>query len=103
MSRAAATGAEHRRCDRCSAAVLRQTAGLPYTVIADALRLTAAKAAALTTPNRLAWCLRETAAGVRLVEVLPSVHGSGCPTPHVIEHVCQPEAPRGRRPEGGSR
>ncbi|MEU8723555.1 hypothetical protein [Streptomyces antimycoticus] len=93
-------GAVRQGCPRCAAPVLCQTAGLPYAVTADAVRHTAAEAAALTTSNRLAWCLRETAAGVRLVEVLASVHGAGCERPHVVEHECQPGTPPGRRPEG---
>lgn len=80
--------------------MLHQTVGLPWTVTVDAVRHTAAQAAALTTPNRLAWCLRETAGGVRLVEVLPSVHGAGCERPHVVEHECPPGTLPGRRPEG---
>ncbi|MET7933447.1 hypothetical protein [Streptomyces sp. NPDC005322] len=80
--------------------MLRQTAGLPYTVTADAVRHTAATAATLTGPNRLAWCLRETKAGVRLVEVLPSVHGPQCPRPHVVEHECPPGTPAASRPKG---
>ncbi|MFF5670300.1 hypothetical protein ACFY8S_09210 [Streptomyces hygroscopicus] len=80
--------------------MLHQTAGLPYTVTADAVRHTAAEAAALTTPDRLAWCLRETTAGARLVEVLPSVHGPQCPRPHVLDHICAPGTLPGRRPEG---
>lgn len=93
-------GATRRLCDRCGAAVLRQTAGLPYMVTADAVRHTAAQAAELTTPDRLAWCLKETAGGMRLMEVLPSVHGAGCARPHVVEHECPPGTPPGRRPEG---
>lgn len=102
MTRAArgSSGAVRKGCPRCAAPVLYQTAGLPYTVTADAVRHTAVEAAALTGPNRLAWCLRETTAGVRLVEVLPSVHGGQCPLPHVVEHECPPGTPRGRRPEG---
>ncbi|WP_217489103.1 hypothetical protein [Streptomyces malaysiensis] len=83
--------------------MLHQTTGLPYTVTADAVRHTAAEAAALATPNRLAWCLRETTAGVRLVEVLPSVHRAGCPRPHVLEHECPEATPPGRRPQGALR
>ncbi|MFI0768586.1 hypothetical protein ACH4TQ_27420 [Streptomyces sp. NPDC021218] len=80
--------------------MLHQTAGLPYAVTADAVRHTAAEAAALVTPDRLAWCLRETAAGVRLVEVVASVHGAGCDRPHVVEHECPEGTLPGRRPEG---
>ncbi|WP_413102260.1 hypothetical protein [Streptomyces sp. Inha503] len=100
MSRATNLGASRRSCDRCGTPVLHQTAGLPYTVTADDVRHTAAEAAALTTPDRLAWCLRETAGGMRLVEVLPSVHSRDCPRPHVVEHECPEGTLPGRRPEG---
>lgn len=74
--------------------MLHQTAGLPYAVTADATRHTAAQAALLATPNRLAWCLRESPwSGARLAEVLPSVHSRDCPHPHVLEHECPPQKP----------
>jgi hypothetical protein len=57
-------------------------------------------AAKLVEPNRLAWCIRESAwTGTRLVMVLPCARHNGCW--HVIEHQCPAEVRvYGRRPEG---
>lgn len=97
MSRASAAGATRQSCTRCGAPVLRQTAGVPYNVTVDAVRHRPAEAAALTTPNRRAWCLRESTVSVRLVQIMPSVHNSDCPHPHVIEHSCPRTAGPGAR------
>lgn len=89
-------------CERCGAGVLRQRNGLPWVVTVDAERLTPGQAAARTTPNRLAWCLRESKwSGMRLVEVFGPFHNPACPWAHVIEHECPPGVREfGRRPEG---
>jgi hypothetical protein len=85
--------ASHRSCDRCGAPVLRQTSGVPWVVTVDEKRLTPDQAAAMTGPNRLAWCLRENKwTGMRLVEVLPS-HNRQCPHAHLIAHECPPGTP----------
>ncbi|HLU97646.1 MAG TPA: hypothetical protein VKZ89_12465 [Thermobifida alba] len=95
------TGAVHQDCLRCGAPVLHQKHGLPFTVTADAERLTPAQAAARTTRNRLAWCLRESKwAGARLVEVLGRLHNPACPWPHVVDHECPPGTPLTPKPEG---
>lgn len=89
-----APGAVRMDCPRCGAPVLEQREGLPFTVTADAERLTPAAAAALTDPNRLAWCLRERKwSGARLVEVLGRLHNPVCPWPHVVDHRCPPGTP----------
>lgn len=102
-------GADSRRsaagrttCERCGADVLRQRNGLPWVVTVDAERLTLDQAAARTTPNRLAWCLRESKwSGMRLVEVLAPFHNPACPWAHAIEHECPPGVREyGRKPEG---
>ncbi|MEU3160036.1 hypothetical protein ABZ753_21640 [Streptomyces griseoincarnatus] len=65
------TGAVHQDCIRCGAPVLHQKHGLPFTVTADAERLTPAQATSRTTRNRLTWCLRESKwAGARRVAFL---------------------------------
>jgi hypothetical protein len=93
-------GASRRSCDRCGAAVLRQKAGLPWTVTADDERLTPAEAEARMTPNRRSYCLRESPwTGLRLVEVMASVHRRDC-TAHVVEHECPPGTPLTPKPEG---
>ncbi|MFF3511574.1 hypothetical protein [Streptomyces sp. NPDC002573] len=91
-----------RTCERCGQPVLRQKDGLPWTVTVDEQRYTPDEAAKLASPNRLAWCLRESKwSGTRLVEVLPVFHNPACTWAHVIEHECPPEiAAHGRRPEG---
>jgi len=74
--------------------VLRQTSGVPWVVTVDEQRLTPDQAAAMTGPNRLAWCLRENKwTGMRLVEVLPVFHNRECPHAHVIAHECPPGTP----------
>ncbi|NJP70402.1 hypothetical protein [Streptomyces sp. C1-2] len=81
-------------CPRCGAPCLRQREGLPFDVLADTERLTPEAAAARTTPNRLAWCLRESKwTGARLVEVLGQLHSPVCPWPHVVNHQCPPGTP----------
>ncbi|MGW3428925.1 hypothetical protein ACWDHW_13355 [Streptomyces melanosporofaciens] len=103
MTRAtkASTGAVRADCPRCGAPTLRQTADLPWAVTVDDSRHTPAQAAQLTRPNRLAWCLRESPwSGMRLAEVLPSVHSRDCPHAHVVEHECPEGTLPGRRPEG---
>ncbi|MFI1562153.1 hypothetical protein ACH4ZX_03665 [Streptomyces sp. NPDC020490] len=81
-------------CPRCDAPVLQQREGLPYTVTADAARLTPDAAARLVEPNRLAWCLREAKwSPPRLVEVLPGFHGLACGRAHVIDHRCPAGTP----------
>lgn len=94
--------AGRRQCERCGADVLRQTTGVPWTVTVDEQRMTPDQAAALTTENRLAWCLREHRwTGMRLVEVLPHFHSPVCTWAHVIAHQCPPGTREyGRRPEG---
>ncbi|MEV8032240.1 hypothetical protein [Streptomyces sp. NPDC086182] len=94
--------AKPRSCERCGTDVLRQRTGLPWVVTVDLEQLTLEQAAARTTPNRSAWCLREsTWSGMRLVEVLLVFHNSSCPRAHLLEHECPVEAAQyGRRPEG---
>lgn len=90
----AKTQAVRSECPRCDAPVLVQREGLPFTVTADAERLTPDRAAKLVEPNRLAWCLREGRWSVpRLVEVLPVFHSPTCPWPHVIDHRCPEGTP----------
>ncbi|WP_405960767.1 hypothetical protein OG235_27775 [Streptomyces sp. NBC_00024] len=77
--------------------MLCQKSGLPLAVVADAEKLTPAEAAALTEPDRLAWCLRENEwAGTRLAEV----HHRQCKFAHVIDHRCPPGTPLTPKPEG---
>jgi hypothetical protein len=99
-SRRSAAG--HTSCERCGADIIRQKTGLPWVVTADAGRLTPDQATKKTTPNRLAWCLRESKwSGMRLVMVLPVFHSPVCMWAHVIEHECPAEVREfGRRPEG---
>lgn len=86
-------GAVTRDCPRCGLPTIHQRAGLPWVVTADAERLTPAEAAARMTPNRRAYCLRESQwTGTRLVEVSPSAHRKDCAA-HVVEHECPPGTP----------
>lgn len=85
--------ATHTDCERCGEPVLHQRHGLPYTVTTGAEKLTLADASARTDPNRLAWCLRETRAGARLVEVLSPFHNPQCPRPHLVDHRCPAGTP----------
>jgi hypothetical protein len=82
------------QCPRCDAPVLQQRHGLPFTVTADAGKLTPDQAQKLTGPNRLAWCLRETRwNGMRLVMVLTPFHSPVCMWAHVIDHQCPQGTP----------
>ncbi|MET7944238.1 hypothetical protein [Streptomyces sp. NPDC005302] len=95
------SGVSHRSCDRCGSPVLRQREGLPWVVVVDDVRHTPGQAAELTTPNRLAWCLRESKwTGARLVEVHTAFHNRECPRPHLVEHTCPPGTPLSAKPEG---
>jgi hypothetical protein len=83
-----------RDCPRCGLPTLHQRHGLPWTVTADAQRLTPDQAAKLAGPNRLAWCLRESKwTGVRLVMVLTPFHSPVCMWAHVVDHQCPPGTP----------
>ena len=94
--------AVQKDCPRCGLPTIRQTSGLPWSVTADAERLTPGEAAKRTTPNRRAFCLRESRwSGMRLVEVLRVFHNPVCPYAHLVEHECPAEVREfGRRPEG---
>lgn len=86
--------AVHQDCPRCGLPTIHQRHGLPFTVTADAARLTPGSAAAKTGPNRLTWCLRESKwTGARLVEVLGRLHNPSCPWPHVVDHQCPDGTP----------
>lgn len=88
------TAAVRGECPRCDEPVLVQRDGLPFTVTANAGRLTPEQAAKLTGPNRLAWCLREGKwTPPRLVEVLGRLHNPACPWPHVVDHECPEGTP----------
>lgn len=93
-------GAVARDCPRCGLPTYHQRHGLPWTVTTDTARLTPDQAAGRTTPNRRAFCLRESQwAGLRLVEVLASAHRKGC-TAHLVEHECPTGTPLAPKPEG---
>ncbi|RLL66970.1 hypothetical protein [Streptomyces sp. Z26] len=93
---ARSNGARPTRCPRCHRPVLRQLVGqrAALDVTADTAPLAPAAAHALTGPNRLAWCLRQTRDGPDLRWTGPT-HRAGCPHPHVIDHQCTaPNRPR---------
>lgn len=93
-SRQRTSGASRRSCDRCGAPVLCQKSGLPWSVTADAERLTVDEARARTTPNQRAYCVRESKwTGARLVEASEMFHNRQCPNGHVVEHACSPGTP----------
>lgn len=96
-------GASRRSCDRCGASVLRQLVGqrAALKVTADAEPIPLDEAAALTGPNRLAWCLARLRNGD--VELRWQCWTrNGCDHEVVIDHQCAPEIREfGRRPEGG--
>lgn len=87
-------GAVRKDCPRCGLPTIRQTSGLPWAVTVDDTLRTPAEAEAMTTPNRRAFCLRESRwSGMRLAEVLRVFHSPVCVWPHVVEHECPPGTP----------
>lgn len=85
-------GAQRTRCPRCGLPVLTQLVGhrAALSVMADDVPLQPAKAQAMTGPNRLAWCLRESRwSAAQLRWVHRGTHPADCPYPHVIDHQCR--------------
>jgi len=94
-------GAVRQGCPRCGAPVIRELVGdrAGLLVTADDVLFTAAEAASLAGPNRLAWCLRESRWAGLSLRWTSSVDGPGCGWPHVLCHQC-PAASAGRQ-QGG--
>jgi hypothetical protein len=88
-------------CGACGATVIRQLVGrmAALNVTADAEPLPLTEALALTTPNRLAWCLAELHAGGRQLRWLHE-EGLPCKRKHVIEHECPAGTPLELQQEG---
>lgn len=95
------TGAADSRCPSCRAPLIRQLVGrtAALSVTADARPLPLADALALTTPNRLAWCLTEQHAGGQQLRWLHT-KGAPCPWQHVIDHECPAVLPPAAGQEG---
>lgn len=87
-------GAVRQDCPRCGLPTIRQRTGLPWAVTVDAERHTPGQAAARTTPDRRAFCLRESKwSGMRLAEINGPFHSPVCAWAHVIEHECPAGTP----------
>ncbi|AEW94632.1 MULTISPECIES: hypothetical protein [Streptomycetaceae] len=88
--RRSSSGARRTRCPRCGRPVITQLVGrrAALAVVADDEPMPTARAAGRTTPDRLAWCLRDGPfAGIDLRWVYRS-HPPDCPHPHVLDHQC---------------
>lgn len=92
---AGGSGAQRTRCPRCGLPVLTQLVGhrAALSVTADDRLLKPAAAAAMTGPNRLAWCVRGSRWTGPQLRWIHGMHRVDCPHPHVIDHQCR-GAPR---------
>lgn len=81
------------RCPHCAAPILTQLVGdhAALNVVADLRPLTPEQLTAITTPNRLVWCLRDTPHMALKLRWTGTTHPANCPRQHLTEHRCTPQ------------